>query len=244
MGIRDDRLIPSGGAPDGLTHASPPFEDEYFEDGFGFVVEDGGVTITRHRVTPVEQHITVPSHIAGLPVRRLGTDSFRQHRRTVSITLPDGLETIESGAFYRCYSLEAMHIPASVTTIEGYPFYRSSALTAITVDPANPGYSSIGGVLFDKACATMLCYPEARAQAAYEIPRSVVRVIDNAFGYHCLYLKEVILPIAIVELPDKRTLQHAFRDELTLIVEPYSSAEWYAQDLGLRYRLADGTMYD
>jgi hypothetical protein len=227
---------------DELVHDGYPIENEYTEGGFNFVVMNGTVTITRYRNIPTEQHIVVPGEIVGLPVRALGDKAFHNHRYMVTIKLPDGLESIGRSAFYRCYSLEAMHIPSSVTSIDGNPFFRSSALATITVDSANRTYSSIDGVLFEKGHATMLCYPEARPQEAYEIPRSVERLASDVFGYHCRHLRELVIPSSVVQIEGGGVF--AYWADVTLVVEPYSVAEEYAQRYGFQYRLVDVAMYD
>ena len=53
-----------------------------------------------------------------------------------------------------------------------------TSLTAITVDAANPAYSSVDGVLFDKSQTTLLQYPDGKA-GAYTIPDSVTSIGDE-----------------------------------------------------------------
>ena len=44
------------------------------------------------------------------------------------IHLPSGIETIEKGAFYRCYALTSITIPETVTRIDTDVFFRCSSL--------------------------------------------------------------------------------------------------------------------
>ena len=49
----------------------------------------------------------------------------------LSVSLPDGLTSIGSGAFYDCSSLTSITLPNSVTSIGKYAFEDCSALTSV-----------------------------------------------------------------------------------------------------------------
>ena len=55
--------------------------------------------------------------------------------------IPNGITSIEDGAFYRCYSITSINIPNSVTTIGNGPFEQCSGLTSVTI---GSGVTSIG----------------------------------------------------------------------------------------------------
>jgi hypothetical protein len=73
-------------------------------------------------------------------------------------------------------------IPATTTTIQTQPFGSGSGITAITVDPANPNYKSVDGVLFNKAGTTLIQYPQAKSGTSYTIPSGVTTIGDYAFS--------------------------------------------------------------
>ena len=54
-------------------------------------------------------------------------------------------------------------IPDSVTNIADGAFQYCPSLTAITVDPGNPAYSSVAGVLFNQSLTTLIQYPADKA---------------------------------------------------------------------------------
>jgi hypothetical protein len=215
-----------------------------YEGGYGYEVVDGGVRILWYGHHRGETEIIVPETIGGLPVRILGEECFYQHRYITSVELPNSLTTIENGPFYRCYSLEEMAIPASVTDIGYNPFWRCPSLTRIAVDPMNPCYADIDGVLFTKGGAVMMSYPEAKPGQSFTIPNTARRIESGTFGYHPLYLQELTIPPSVTGFPEYGMFLVPHQDDVILAVEPYSAAERYAQDLGLRYRLVDGVMYD
>ncbi len=72
-------------------------------------------------------------------------------------------------------------IPASVTSIEHYAFYKRLGLTEINVNPNNTKYSSLDGVLFDKAQTTVIQCPRGKAGRA-TIPASITNLGHYAFG--------------------------------------------------------------
>lgn len=51
-----------------------------------------------------------------------------------SITIPEGVTTIDAYAFYECRSLAAISIPGSVTKIGNYVFYNCRSLSKVTFE--------------------------------------------------------------------------------------------------------------
>jgi uncharacterized repeat protein (TIGR02543 family) len=67
-------------------------------------------------------------------------------------------------------------ISAGVTSIGSAAFAAASALTSITVDGANPNYSSTDGVLFNKDSSTLIAYPAGKTGTSYTIPAGVTTI--------------------------------------------------------------------
>jgi len=97
-----------------------------------------------------------------------------------SIVLPDSMTEIKGRTFFDCTSLENVSISRSISTISNSAFEGCSSLTEINVDSNNPYYSSIDGVLFDKA-KNVLVFCPAFKTGDYEIPSSVMRIESGAF---------------------------------------------------------------
>ena len=105
-----------------------------------------------------------------------------------AVTLPDGLESIGSYAFYRCISLAAIDIPASVTSIGENVFYDCTSLTAVTLPD---GLQSIGDNAF-RGCSAL---------TSIDIPASVTSIGVNAFN-GCSSLAAVTLADGLQSIGD------------------------------------------
>ena len=103
-----------------------------------------------------DTEVSIPSSIDGYIVTKIG-EAFRENSDLTSIVLPNTIESIESLAFYNCYSLTSITteegiryigdcafygchslasitIPASVVEIGDYAFYGCSSLTSLTIE--------------------------------------------------------------------------------------------------------------
>jgi hypothetical protein len=110
----------------------------------------------------------------------IGLGAFNECNALANLAIPNSVVFILSFAFYGCSSLTSVTIPASVTVIGEGPFSGCPSLTAITVDTANSSYSSLNGVLYDKAKTLIIQYPGARA-GSYMVPKSVTSIGRSAF---------------------------------------------------------------
>ena len=87
-----------------------------------------------------------------------------------SVSLPDGLTSIGSSAFYDCSSLTSITIPNSVTSIGDDAFYDCSSLTSVTIGNS---VTSIGSSAFH-SCSSLI---------SITIPNSVTSMGIYAFRY-------------------------------------------------------------
>lgn len=152
------------------------------------------------------EHIELPARTT-----EIGAESFAVNTRLKgikTITLNDGLQKIGAKAFYKS-ALTAIRIPASVTdfgTTSEYStnyedaiqvFTLCDALESIEVDPDNPKYASVGGMLYGKSVLDdgaggtktaltdlFVCPMNIRVEnGVLEIPSSVTKIWATAFYY-------------------------------------------------------------
>lgn len=103
-------------------------------------------------------------------VTSIGGYAFSECKNLTSITIPEGVTSIEDGVFSGC-GLRSITIPKGVTSIGRYAFQECSSLTSITIPE---GVTSIGAGAF-RGCSSL---------KNITIPESVTSIEENAF-YAC-----------------------------------------------------------
>jgi hypothetical protein len=112
--------------------------------------------------------------------------------------IPNTVTNIADRAFWACTSLTSIAIPSSVTS-SGYAALSSCPrLTAIQVDPLNPSYSSVDGVLLNKSQTLLIACPGAKS-GAYVISDNVTSIGDRAFS-GCASLTRITIPNSVTSI--------------------------------------------
>ena len=170
------------------------------------------------------QKVKIPSSVASIGCCAFSNSDLQK------IQFSEGLTEIERNAFYGC-SLKQVKLPESLKRIgenafgdcpftsitipagvESFgdlngdetqvtPFKDNELLEEIHVDPDNPKYSSIDGVLFSKDATTLLRYPCAKPGDTYTVPDGVQEIGEWAF-YFCGNLKQLSLPDGLTRIGD------------------------------------------
>jgi hypothetical protein len=141
---------------------------------FNCTTNNGTITITKY--TGPGGDVSIPSAINGLPVT-----------------------SIQEWAFNSCENVTSVTIPKSVTSMEGKSIGYRRKLTSITVDPANPAFSSSkDGVLFNKDKTKLVLYPTGKT-GDYEIPNGVTTIGEGAFN-NCAGLVGVTIPDSVTSI--------------------------------------------
>ena len=159
-----------------------------------FRIEDDHAVLTQYWIEDTDRQpaeILVPAALGGYPLTVIGWGAFDaadlrdtghryNDRKVERIVLPEGVVTLENGAFL-CAYVERIELPASLTEIstEGMTFYSIGA--EIVFPNGNPNYQSVNGFLIDaRDQALLYCDEEA---AEHPLP-SVARIEKNAlFNY-------------------------------------------------------------
>jgi hypothetical protein len=98
-----------------------------------------------------------------------------------SVTIPNGVVSIASYAFGSCAGLTSVAIPASVSDLQAGAFGYCASLTGFSVDPLNPGFTSSGGVVFNKNQTVLIACP-AGLTGPYAIPTGITNIGVAAFA--------------------------------------------------------------
>jgi hypothetical protein len=115
-------------------------------------------------------------------VTTISNNMFELCTSLVSVTLPSSATSIGASAFLNCRALTSLAIPAGVFSLGTDAFGLCLALTSITVDPLNNTFSSLDGVLFNKAQSTLIVYPRGLA-GPYVVPGTVTAISSAAFRF-------------------------------------------------------------
>ena len=152
-----------------------------------------------------EQEFTIPEE-----VRKIAGLAFASNYFLMEVMLGDHLEEVGSYAFARCSSLSFMSLPAQTTRLGVSPFHDCIMLLEIEVDPNNPSYSSIDGILYNKEQTQLIQYPAGLYDDVYRIPDTVQEIAENA-GYDAQDLEVLVIPESVRKIGD---LAFAFCDKL------------------------------
>ncbi len=188
--------------------------DSYFVEGNKYTVDTIGTNALRDgisleqvilpdTITRIEMNafynciklsnITIPDS-----VEYIGQEAFGWCTSLKSITLSNSLKSIVRYTFNQCTSLSTISIPSSVTSIDWQVFNNCSSLQSINVDSANQYYSSIDGVLFNKAGTTLLVFPTGKSES-YIIPDGTLTLLQYSFAY-CSTLTSVSIPASVTSI--------------------------------------------
>ncbi|MDQ0288418.1 SUMF1/EgtB/PvdO family nonheme iron enzyme [Oligosphaera ethanolica] len=166
------------------------------DDDYEYTISNNEVTITQY--TGAGGDIVIPNTIDGVPVTGIGEEAFAYLASITGVAIPDSVISIGDWAFAECDNLSKVSIGAGVVTMGEYPFDLCLRLVEFVVSQANPAYSSVDGVLFDKNMTILLLYPAAKS-GAYQIPDGVVSISAWAFD-ECGLLASVLIPDSVTSI--------------------------------------------
>ena len=171
------------------------------EDGNAHYVSVDGVLFNKEKTQLVQYPAgrAATSYVIPKEVTSIEAGAFEAAEKLTAITIPVGIVSIGRRAFEFCSALTTISIPATVKTIEANAFGYCQELTEIKVEAANTAYTSVDGVLFDKAKKTLITYPGGRKTTTYVIPSGVTNIESYAFEY-TQNLTSITIPTSVKKI--------------------------------------------
>lgn len=108
----------------------------------------------------------------------IGDNAFRECLGLRKLTIPSGVILIGESAFSDCRSLTNIVLGDTLTNITRRVFSGCNALRDIQVDPLNPTYSSVNGILLDKSQRVLVAFPEGRSEG-FILPDTVTSIGED-----------------------------------------------------------------
>jgi len=163
-----------------LTNIDIPGSATYFGNAqyFGDAAIPTGTTNLKawmYYDCPYLGEVSIPDTVSFI-----GYAAFALNPNLTSFVFSTNVTTISPYAFFQT-GLASVYFPAGVTNIGIGAFAGCGNLLAINVDPQNPAYSSLDGVLFNKDQTVLLQFPGGRS-GNYTIPDSVTYISGEAFA--------------------------------------------------------------
>jgi hypothetical protein len=190
------------------------------EAQFNFTTNNDG-TLNVSGYTGPGGTVMIPATTNGLTVTTIGQWVFLDGTSLTSVIIPDSVTSIYDDAFgfcgnltnlvigksvtnivaeafIYCSNLTSIDIPASVISFTNDVFLGCTSLADITVDPQNQFYSSVNGVMFDKAQTTLVLFPSADG-GDYTVPNGVTTIEGHSFS-GCTNLISIIVPASVTNI--------------------------------------------
>ena len=137
---------------------------KYPEEYYDYKISNGEATITGVR-KPLYGEVTLPTHLGGVSVTTIAQEAFIILTENefgdgwsstpcyfTSVTIPDGVKTIEWRAFDYCPYIETLHISKTVTNISPWAFRGCDWFGKpfnIFIDSKNPKYHAEGNCIIE-----------------------------------------------------------------------------------------------
>lgn len=113
---------------------------------------------------------------------------------TTTVTIPNEVINLRSGAFVGCHALESIEVSAD-----------------------HENYSAVDGVLYNKTGDTLVAYPVGKADAEFTVPTTVTKISDFAFCGSDL--ERIVLNAGITACGDNAFLDSYQNAEMVLVMD-------------------------
>ena len=188
--------------PLATTSYSHEETDALFETAGNYLINPGFGNVTIHSYTGTQKNVVIPATINSRPVKRLVQYFIYENDTMETLTISEGIESIEHLFLGVCTKLKSVSLPstAGFSSANSGMFQgggglidHCDALETISVSEDNPYLCVVDNVLYNKSKTSIICYPRASRTKVLTVPDGVVTIQDDTFAGNP-YLEEVILP--------------------------------------------------
>lgn len=99
--------------------------------------------------------------------------------KSTRLKILEGTKSINRNSFWNCKGIETIVFPKSLEDIGYNPFVDCSN---IHFESKSPYFKVVDGVLYNKNCSKIICYPEWKAQGVVNLLDSVITLERGAFS--------------------------------------------------------------
>lgn len=159
----------------------------------------------------------------------------------LTFELPAAFEGIPVGGIgescFDGWTFEKIVIPSSVKEIDAMPFSGCFNLKEIVVDPENPYFEVIGGVLYEKNTGRLICASYDAAITEVVIPEGT-KIIDYAGLAYLESLESVTIPASLEKIDE-----YAFYGDISLeSINVASESEFFKTKDNALFEKKNGTL--
>ena len=119
-------------------------EDDF--SGYKFANDGSSVTLSGFSDREATD-IVIPSHVSGVPVKRIGFSAFKGNDRLNSVVIPDTVQYIESSAFRGCTGLTRVKAGKELRSLGQHAFAGCKRLQSLTIPSS---LHTMGDMTFDQ----------------------------------------------------------------------------------------------
>lgn len=137
----------------------------------------------------------------------IGFDAFGLCRNLVEVNIPKRCKIIKQSAFAST-AIKKIDLPSSLKTFVPAAFANVYSLEEINVDPGNPNYYDIDGVLYSNTTngPSLVRYPPARKGELFSVPEGVTAIEFLAFQ-RSNNLSKIIFPQSLLKIDTEAFFQ-------------------------------------
>ena len=155
-------------------------------------------------------------------VETMETGAFQGKETLEKVTFPATLKEISWSCFFLCKNLKSVHIPGSVKTLGGFSFSGCFSLEEVVLQD---GLEVIGNLAFSSC----------RNIKQIALPSSLTTIGENAF--QGVPFKYIALPKSVQKIGEGAFADYHGKTKATFLVAKNSYAERYVIEHGYKYHM-------